>query len=144
MRFFLFLFIVIPLIEMVVLIEVGGVIGAIPTVALVCLTALIGVSLIRAQGLSALRRAQWRTNHGELPAQEMMDGLCLAVAGAMLLTPGFVTDTFGFLLLVPSLRRHLFQKLASNVIVGGSVGDPQSSRRESRHRTLEGEYWRDK
>jgi len=157
MRLLFLLFIIVPIVEMVVLIQVGSEIGAIPTIALVCLTAFVGVTLIRAQGFSTLQKAQWRVNHGELPAQEIVDGMCLAVGGAMLLTPGFITDAFGFLLLVPGLRKHLLKHVISRVSFsaqsfhsGGhgpsnqqssSQPNPQSNKDSS---TLEGEYWRDK
>ena len=98
-------FLLIPLAEIYVLIQVGSVIGALPTVALVVLTALVGAVLIRAQGLATLTRVRTSMDRGELPAVELFEGLCLLIAGAFLLTPGFVTDALGFLLLVPPLRR---------------------------------------
>ena len=107
MKVFFSAFIIIPIIEMMLLIKVGSRIGALPTVVLVVLTALIGVTLIRWQGFNTLRRAQQRLWQRELPTQEILDGLCLAVAGALLLTPGFLTDTAGFALLVPSFRANL-------------------------------------
>jgi UPF0716 protein FxsA len=158
MRLLLLAFILVPIIEMLVLIKVGGIIGAVPTIGLVCLTAFVGVSLIRAQGISTLRRAQWRANHGELPGQEIVDGMCLAIGGAMLLTPGFVTDTFGFLLLVPGLRRNLLSAMLPRfAVVGGSTfgsqrdgpAEPgtntqQGTAPEQGGSTIEGEFSRDK
>jgi len=148
MRGLFLLFVVVPLVEMIVLIKVGGVIGAIPTVALVCLTAFVGVSLIRAQGFSTLQRAQSKMQHGEMPAQEMVDGICLAVGGAMLLTPGFLTDAMGFLLLIPGLRKRLLalfvRNLSFRASVMGSQSYEHSTKQKEESSTLEGEYWKEK
>ena len=86
---------------MYLLIKLGGYIGAWPTIGLVALTAVLGVALLKRQGPVAMNRVVARMQMGELPAQELVEGVLLAVAGAMLLTPGFVTDITGFLLLVP-------------------------------------------
>lgn len=107
MRFLFLAFVIMPIIEMVVLIEVGSHIGALSTIALVLLTALIGVTLLRQQGLKTLLQANQKMNAGQMPVSEMGEGLMLAVAGALLLTPGFVTDTIGFLLLTPGVRKVL-------------------------------------
>ena len=101
------LFLLVPVVEMYVLIRVGAWIGAWPTIGLVVLTAAIGVSLLRQQGLATLSRGLRRMDAGQLPAQEMLEGLVLAVGGALLLTPGFVTDAFGFACLLPVTRRAL-------------------------------------
>ena len=98
------IFLVVPVIEIFLLIKVGAVIGAWWTIGLVILTAVIGVRLLRIQGISTLARAQEKMDSGEMPAQEMMEGIGLIVAGAFLLTPGFFTDGAGFCLLVPRER----------------------------------------
>jgi UPF0716 protein FxsA len=105
--FILIAFIAIPLVEIAVFIEVGGRIGVWNTVLTVVVTAMIGTWLLRRQGLQALRRVQESLNRNILPVSEVFDGLCLLVAGALLLTPGFVTDALGFLLFIPPLRRLL-------------------------------------
>lgn len=105
------LFIVMPIVEMYILIKVGGLIGGLYTIGLVLLTALIGVTLLKRQGLSTLMTAQQKMNSGQMPVTEMAEGLMLAIAGALLLTPGFVTDTIGFILLTPVLRQHLAERL---------------------------------
>lgn len=110
MRFLLTLFIVVPIVEMLVLIKVGGLIGALPTVGLVLLTAVIGLALLKQQGISTLMRAQEKVDSGELPANEMVEGIFLAVGGALLLTPGFVTDFFGFCCLIPGVRQVLLKR----------------------------------
>ncbi len=105
---------------MYLLIEVAGYIDALPTIGLVMLTAVIGVALLKRQGLSTLTRGMGRLNQGQLPAQEMAEGLLLAVAGALLLTPGFITDTVGFLLLFPPSRQLIAARLLKSVQVVGA------------------------
>ena len=105
MRYLFLIFIVIPLAEMLLLFEVAERIGGWSTLGLVVLTAVIGIQILKQQGLSTLMRANQRLNSGELPAQEMLEGLFLAVGGAFLLTPGFITDTLGFLFLIGPTRR---------------------------------------
>ncbi|MFN2360510.1 MAG: FxsA family protein [Marinobacter sp.] len=119
MGVFLFLFIVMPIVEMTVLIKVGTLIGALNTVGLVLLTAVIGAALLRQQGLATLLRANQRLNSGELPAKEVAEGLILAVGGALLLTPGFVTDTVGFLCLIPGSRHWLAAQALKRMVVAG-------------------------
>ena len=99
------MFIAVPIIEIALFIEIGGWIGLWPTIGVVIVTAFAGTSLLRLQGLAVLRRVQESAERNELPMQEVFDGLCLLVAGVMLLTPGFFTDALGFLLFVPVLRR---------------------------------------
>lgn len=118
MRGVLLMFILIPIIEMVVLIKVGGLIGVLPTIALVLLTAIVGVSLLRQQGGRTLMSANTRMRNGEMPVGEMGEGLMLAVAGALLLTPGFVTDVIGFLLLTPGVRQHLLKGVSAALMKG--------------------------
>jgi len=116
MRLLLFLmFIAVPLIELALLIKIGEVIGVLATVGLVIVTAVIGVSLLRMQGVMALRKAQESLQAGRPPIDSVVEGVCLLVAGAFLLTPGLLTDAVGFLLLVPQIRsaiaRWAFAKL---------------------------------
>lgn len=103
------IFIVIPVIEILLLIKVGQVIGGWYTVALVLLSAFIGVNMLRYQGLATLTRARTKLDQGEMPIGEMGDGILIAVGGALLITPGFFTDFLGFCCLIP-LTRHLFIK----------------------------------
>ena len=104
-------FICIPIIEIYLLIHIGGFIGAIPTIGLVLLTAVIGVYLLRQQGLATLGTIQSSLDRHELPAVPLVEGLILLVAGAFLLTPGFFTDSVGFLCLVPRIRQALAAQL---------------------------------
>jgi UPF0716 protein FxsA len=114
MRWALLFFIAVPLIEMLLLFEVSDQIGGLLTVFFVVMTAVIGVQILKRQGFSTLTRANQRINSGELPAQEIVEGLLLAFAGALLLTPGFITDTIGFLCLTPPVRRLIAKKMISS------------------------------
>ncbi len=132
------LFLLVPLLEIYLLIEVGGVIGALPTVALVVLTAVLGAFLLRLQGFSTMNRMRATMMRGRLPAVEILEGGALLLAGALLLTPGFFTDAIGFLLLIPPLRRYLILKFIDRITINGIAG------REARGpRTFDGEFWRD-
>ncbi|WP_020590441.1 FxsA family protein [Kiloniella laminariae] len=115
---FLFLFIGIPLLEIAVLIQVGDQIGLWSTIGLIILTAVIGTWMLKRQGLATLARAQTQLNQGAIPAQELFDGLCLLAAGALLLTPGFVTDSIGFSLLLPPVRELLRNTLGQKIFAG--------------------------
>ena len=107
----LIIFMLVPIVEVWILIEVGGWIGALPTIALVVLTATLGLSLLKRQGLSTLMRARRKMDEGSIPASELVSGVMIAVGGALLLTPGFVTDAIGFSLLIPQTRQWLLLKL---------------------------------
>ncbi len=104
---------------MYLLITVAGYIDAWPTIGLVMLTAVIGVALLKRQGLATLTRGVGRMNRGEIPAREMAEGILLAVAGALLLTPGFVTDCVGFVLLFPPSRMAIAGEMLKRVQVQG-------------------------
>ena len=100
-------FISVPIVEIAVFIEVGSQLGLWPTIGIVVLTAVIGTALLRQQGLSVLFRIQENLQANRIPVQELFDGVCLVIAGALLLTPGFVTDSIGFLLFIAPLRRTM-------------------------------------
>ena len=104
---FLLLFVGAPLVELYVLIEVGSGIGALPTVLLSIFTAALGGWLVRYQGLSVLFRVRQMLDAGEKPAVEVLEGAVLLLTGLLLLLPGFITDTLGFLVLIPPVRRAL-------------------------------------
>lgn len=138
---FLF-FLVVPIVEIYLLIKVGSLIGALPTIGMVVFTAVLGAWLLRVQGLATLLRVRDTMARGGLPALELLEGAALLVAGALLLTPGFFTDTIGFLLLVPPLRRRAIQWLLgrATVQVFGSVaggGEPRGPH------TIDGDYRRE-
>jgi UPF0716 protein FxsA len=121
-------FIVVPIIEIALFIEVGGRIGLWSTLGLVVLTAIVGTWLLRAQGLAVLMRARTELDGGRLPARELFDGACLLVAGAFLLTPGFFTDGLGFLLLFPPVRLILRQYFAKRMTLHMETYGPQGRR----------------
>jgi len=115
----LFLFIVVPIIEIALFVQLGGFLGLWPTIALVLVTAVVGASLVRSQGIATLMSVQSRLQQGELPAQQIVEGVMLAVAGVLLLTPGFMTDALGMLVLLPAPRAMLAKQLMSRVKVQG-------------------------
>lgn len=121
------LFIVIPLIELYFIIVVGGAIGAFWTVLLVVLTAIVGVHLLRTQGMSTLTRAQRNMAQGKIPAMEMIEGIALAVAGVLLITPGFITDAIGFLCLVPASRQAIIRYILARSSVQTGFGGQSAS-----------------
>lgn len=140
------LFIVIPLIEISLFIAIGDEIGIGTTLLLTFVTAVIGAFLVRTQGLATLLSAQSAMGRSEMPVKEIFDGICLAIAGAMLMTPGFFTDTIGFLLLVPPLRDYIRKELPKHIKVqtmGGTYHDPrQDPRRPQEPDVIEVEYER--
>lgn len=142
-RFWPVLFFIVPLIEIYVLIEVGSVIGAGWTILLVVLTAIIGVNLLRQQGLSTLMRANQVMSQGQIPAMEMMEGIVLAVGGALLITPGFFTDFIGFICLIPQTRRGIIRRLLLNSSIQSAYSVHRENPRHSDSKTIEGEYTRD-
>lgn len=108
------LFILLPILELVVLIQVGSEIGVLPTIGLVLLTAATGIHLLRHQSLGIFVRAQSRLHAGDLPGQELVERFLIGVAGALLLSPGFITDAFAIYLLLPWTRRALLRWLLRN------------------------------
>lgn len=107
MRILLLILIVIPAMEIGLFILSGKVIGVWPTVGLIILTGVIGAWLAKRQGAEVLRLAQIQLRNGDLPSEAILDGICVFAGGVMLLTPGFITDTCGFLLLIPWTRTVL-------------------------------------
>lgn len=141
----LLLFLLIPLVEIYLLIKVGGIVGALPTVFLVVFTAVLGAGLLRIQGFSTMARVRQTLAQGGIPAVEMLEGAVLLVAGALLLTPGFFTDAIGFLCLIPPFRRALIKMALRRFFVPfssgpqGRGGHPQGDG----PRTIEGEFRRE-
>ncbi|MGO2160529.1 MAG: FxsA family protein [Vibrio toranzoniae] len=131
----LLLFIFVPIIEIGLFIQVGGFLGLWPTIALVLITAFAGASLVRSQGIQTLMSVQGRLQQGEMPAQQILEGVMLAVAGVLLLTPGFMTDALGMLVLLPAPRAIIAKKMMEKMVVtnmsggfhtGGQAGFGQS------------------
>ena len=131
------LFITVPIAEIYLLLEVGGIIGAIPTIGLVVLTAAAGAALVRAQGFSTIRQVRRSMEAGEVPAVAIIEGIFLLVAGALLLTPGFLTDAIGFGCLVPPLRRAFIIRLIERRVIRTARPPPR------RGHVIEGEFERE-
>lgn len=130
--FFVLALLALPLVELYVLIKVGTLIGAFPTVALVVGTALLGTFLLRRQGLSNYRQMQMSLMQGEMPAREIVEGVVILVGGVLLLTPGLITDFFGMLCLIPPLRRAIIgiwlRRVSLQMQVAAHRGTPSSGR----------------
>ncbi|AKE53019.1 FxsA family protein [Kangiella geojedonensis] len=152
-RNFFLLFIVLAVAEIYVLLSVGSLIGALPTIGLILLTGIIGVGMLKQQGFSVFARLQEKMRQGQAPAQEMVEGVLLIIAGAFLVTPGFVTDTIGFLWLIPQTREYFAKLLISKGMFkvqsmhgGGFTGsgnDPFGQQRSYQDdNTVDGEYER--
>lgn len=109
------LFVTIPLLELALLVLLGEHIGLLPTVALVVLTGILGAALARQQGMATWARFQEATNAGRMPHRELVEGLLVLVAGAVLLTPGLLTDVTGFLLLVPPVRAAVAARITASL-----------------------------
>ncbi|HEV2768738.1 MAG TPA: FxsA family protein [Solirubrobacteraceae bacterium] len=128
------LFVVVPLVELYVLIQVGQIIGALPTIALLVADSILGGVLLRSQGRTAWQRLATTLQSGRPPAREVADGALIIFGGALLLTPGFLTDVLGFLLLLPPtralVRRVLTRRLATHLMVGalGATRGPRGRR----------------
>jgi len=154
LRIWPILFIVVPLVELYLIIEVGSVIGALWTVLLVVLTAVVGITLLRIQGFNTLNRARQNMERGTMPAMEMMEGMVLAIGGALLITPGFITDTLGFMCLIPASRRAMIRYLVRRTTINGqgfysrstthnTHGQRGHDQNPHHGRTIEGEFHRD-
>ncbi|WP_120994548.1 FxsA family protein [Stutzerimonas urumqiensis] len=155
MRIFLFLFLLFPAIELAVLIKVGSSIGVFATLLLLVLSGLAGVMLLRLAGFATAWRARERLARGELPEQEMLQGLLMAVSGGLLILPGLLSDLAALFLLFPPTRRWLIgaarRRVESRVRQGGiytqgdDAGfDPRAGERPpiQRPNVIEGEYER--
>ncbi|MEJ2060736.1 MAG: FxsA family protein [Gammaproteobacteria bacterium] len=119
---FFLLFITVPLLEIYLFIKVGSLIGALPTIGIILLTAFTGAVLLRQQGISAMFRVQQSMARGQLPAVEMFEGMLIAAGGLLLLTPGFFTDFLGLLCMIPPLRRALVHWLLRRAVIEVQAG----------------------
>ncbi len=143
MKILFLLFLIIPIIEIYLLIQVGSIIGALYTILLIILTAIVGAFLLRIQGIATLRRVQQTIARGKVPAMEMLEGLMLLVGGALLLTPGFFTDALGFVCLIPSLRRFVIRMvlLRKIDIIQGQFYQQRTNRQSRDSNIIEGEFY---
>jgi UPF0716 protein FxsA len=141
-------FLCIPIAEIAVFIKAGQIIGLGWTLAVVVLTAIIGTALLRRQGLKVLSQTQQKLDRGELPVGELFDGICLLVAGALLLTPGFITDFVGFALFIPPVRLLLGTFILSRFVksgnsriwINGEEVGPGAGRRSGGGPIIDGDY----
>lgn len=138
------IFLLVPLFEIYLLLEVGSVIGVGWTIFAVVFTAILGAALVRRQGFSTVNRIRTQMDQGQLPAVELFEGVFLLVAGALLLTPGFFTDAVGFACLTPPFRRaviHYLIRRGTIVYSHGEAGGPRQSG-PAPGEPLEGQYRR--
>ena len=143
MRYWPILFFLIPVLEVYLLIQVGSAIGAGWTILLVIATAVLGVNLLRQQGLHTLMKANQAMAQGQVPAMEMMEGFLLAIGGVCLITPGFFTDAVGFICLLPTTRKGIIRYLLLNSSVQSSYSVHKENYRSDHSKTIEGEFHRD-
>lgn len=137
-----FLLLSIPLAEIATFVIVGSQIGVFPTLGMVLVTAIAGSILLRIQGFGVVRRIQETMNAGGVPGRDLVHGMMIMVAGVLLLTPGFITDTLGFLLFVPAIRDAGWRFLKSRIVIlGGPAGAgahrPNSRGRDGRPQTID-------
>lgn len=116
------LFLVVPFAELFVLLQVGRVIGALETIGLLVLVSIAGAWLVKREGIGVLRRAEERLRQGGVPGRELVDGVMILFAGALLLTPGFLTDIVGILLLLPPVRAALRSSVVRWLKLRAGVG----------------------
>jgi len=152
-RLLLVMFLVVPIVEIAIFVALGNAIGFWLTMGGVVFTAVLGSYLLRLQGFAVWRDVQTKLNSGQFPGQSIVDGIMLAIAGALLLTPGYFTDAFGFALFVPQVRYAIFEFLRARVSVStfqssifsqGTNGNsgPTSNGRDDGVIDLEDEDWR--
>jgi UPF0716 protein FxsA len=131
----LLFFTIVPLVELLILIKIGGHIGALNTILLVILTVLLGAMLVRVEGLRTLRQIQSSLAQGQLPAEELIDGILIFAAGILLVIPGVLTDLCALILLLPYTRMHFkrwLRRRFDRMVASGNVrlnyrrGDPRS------------------
>lgn len=131
------LFIIVPILEIYLFITVGGMIGALSTILIIILTAITGAYLLRAQGIATIQKAQLNLLQGQLPAFELLEGVLILIGGVLLLTPGFFTDTIGFIFLIPILRKYIILWWIKKKASGMTPPHPHKPS------TLEGTYRRE-
>ena len=128
------IFVLIPIIEISLFIEIGSIIGSFYTITLIFLTAIVGVFFVRQQGISTIQKLASQLRNLEAPVQTMFEGLVILIAGILLITPGFFTDALGFLGLIP-VSRIIFIKLVASYML--SRYGNQDNQHDS---TIEGDY----
>ena len=132
MMFFLLLllFLAVPLAEILVIVEVAQRTGIIETIALLLIVSILGAWLVKSEGMGVIRKIQFQLIQGQIPNKELLDGGLILIAGVLMLTPGFITDVFGLLLLFP-LTRPIIRRLFFKRIVNQPFGSTQSDSKQS-------------
>lgn len=139
-----------PVLEIYILVRIGEVIGAGPTIGIIIATTVIGSAILRRQGLETLGRLRASMGRGELPAGEMLESAFLKLASILLILPGLITDTIGFLCLVPPLRRLVANRIVNQLVHSGNLtshtpsGSDSHSPNDDHGQTIEGHYKRRK
>ena len=130
-------FIIVPLIELMLLIEVGGIIGSGWTFLIIIATAIIGTKLVKQQGLQTWSKIQQEMATAQLPAQSLFDGICILISGILLITPGLITDVIGMLLLTPAFRTLAYTQLGSKIKFKAASS---AHFHQQNHSTYDGEF----
>lgn len=107
MRYLILMLIIVPAAEIAILLLSGKTIGVLPTLSIIILTGVIGGYLAKKQGLEVVRKFQMDMQYGRVPGEALLDGICILIGGVLLLSPGYITDAVGFLLLIPATRASL-------------------------------------
>lgn len=126
-RVLFLLFLVVPIIEISILIQLSDVIGGWPTILLVILTAYFGAQMVKQQGLQTIAQIQQKAGSGQIPGVELFSGVCILISGVLLLTPGILTDVLGFLLLTPVVRVRMAEVLKKKIHLFGANAAGQQS-----------------
>ena len=129
MNTLLLIFLLVPIIEIYLFIQIGGQIGAFNTILIIMLTAILGIFFVRLQGLKTLRSGVTQLYKNQIPVYELISGAALALAAVLLITPGFATDTIGFLLVLPLTRNLIFKFLGK-----------KNTKKNYKDDLIEGEY----
>lgn len=126
MGYLVLAFIIVPLLELAVIIQVGQGLGMLPTIGLLLVVSIVGAWLVKFQGLGVMNRIRRQLAAGQMPTDELVNGVLILVAGALMLTPGFITDAVGLSLLFPPsravVRRFLAQRFRASIITGPGSG----------------------
>jgi len=137
---FLIIFIIIPFIELAIFAAVSDVIGLWTALLFALLTAIIGGNIVRMQGLQTIAAMRSSMDQGQIPTSEIFDGFCLVAAGALLITPGFLTDAIGFALLIPVFRDWMRRMVNDHTNISANTTSYQSYRAPNDPTIIEGEY----
>ena len=136
----LLLFLAIPLAEILVIVEVAQKTGILETIALLLIVSILGAWLVKSEGMGVIRKIQFQLVQGQIPSKELLDGGLILIAGVLMLTPGFITDAFGLLLLFP-LTRPVIRRLFFKRIVNQPFGSTKSNHDRSSTRFGDGSFF---